>query len=79
MKQNHSGSGQRLKALVAATPVLGPAARRVARIPFIKGCDQRDVGSHLKVRHRIGSNAITREAPLVQVPTAYWRNLKRKR
>jgi SAM-dependent methyltransferase len=45
MKQNHSGSGQRLKALVAATPVLGPAARRVARIPFIK--ELRSVGRRL--------------------------------
>src|SRR5258708_13282459 len=45
MKQNHSGSGQRFKALVAATPVLGPAARRVARIPFIK--ELRSVGRRL--------------------------------
>jgi cyclopropane fatty-acyl-phospholipid synthase-like methyltransferase len=45
MKRNHSGTGQRLKALVAATPVLGPAARRVARIPLIK--ELRSVGRRL--------------------------------
>ena len=45
MKQKHSGSGQRLKALVVATPVLGPAARRVARLPLIK--ELRSVGRRL--------------------------------
>ena len=37
MKSNASDKGSRLKALVIATPVLGPAARSIARIPIIKG------------------------------------------
>jgi hypothetical protein len=34
VKQNHPGSGQRPKALIAARPVLGAAASRVERIPW---------------------------------------------
>jgi len=43
MKPTHPDSGSRLKALVAATPVLGVAARSLARIPVIK-----------ELRHRFG-------------------------
>ena len=37
MKPTAPDRGNRLKALVIATPVLGPAARSIARIPIIKG------------------------------------------
>ena len=37
MKPTAPDKGSRLKALVIATPVLGPAARSIARIPIIKG------------------------------------------
>jgi len=36
MKISHLNSGSRLKALVAATPVLGLAARSIARIPVVE-------------------------------------------
>lgn len=37
MKPTAPEKGNRLKALVIATPVIGPAARSIARIPIIKG------------------------------------------
>ena len=37
MKPSHPDSGSRLKALVAATPLLGAAAQSVARLPVVKG------------------------------------------
>jgi SAM-dependent methyltransferase len=37
MKPTAPDKGNRLKALVIATPVLGPAARSIARIPIVKG------------------------------------------
>jgi len=36
MKPTAPDKGNRLKALVIATPVLGPAARSIARIPIVK-------------------------------------------
>jgi SAM-dependent methyltransferase len=37
MKPSHPDNGSRLKALVAATPLLGTAAYSVARLPVVKG------------------------------------------
>ena len=36
MKPSNFDSGSRLKALVAATPILGEAARFIARVPLVK-------------------------------------------
>jgi cyclopropane fatty-acyl-phospholipid synthase-like methyltransferase len=62
MKPSQTDSGSRLKALVKATPVLGAAARSVARIPVVKELRGwrrrfRDSSSYWEKRYRQGGTS----------------------
>jgi hypothetical protein len=67
--------GSRLKALVAANPVLGPAARAIARTPVVEGLRRRfgfrGSSSYWEKRYQ-------RAAPPVSAPTAVSQNSRPK-
>jgi len=60
-KPSYLSSGSRLKALIAATPVLGAAARSVARIPVVEGLRRRfgfrGSSSYWEQRYREGGTS----------------------
>ena len=77
MKPSHPDSGSRLKALVAATPVLGVAARSLARIPVVK-VSSCGIALDSGAPRLIGRSATGRVVPRVQALSGASQNSRRK-